>query len=156
MTNTPGDEHEPQNPYDPYPPQGPQQPPYGQPQYGQPQYGQPQYGQPEYGQPEYGQPQGSPPVGYAPDHPKATTSMVLGILGIVLCGLIAPFAWRIGKRTMNEIDASNGQLGGRGTAQAGYIMGIIGTVLLALAVLATILVLGLATITAVSSSTVSP
>ena len=146
MTNTPGDEHEPQNPYDPYPPQGPQQPPYGQPQYGQPQYGQPQYGQP----------QGSPPVGYAPDHPKATTSMVLGILGIVLCGLIAPFAWRIGKRTMNEIDASNGQLGGRGTAQAGYIMGIIGTVLLALAVLATILVLGLATITAVSSSTVSP
>jgi hypothetical protein len=146
MTNTPGDEHEPQNPYDPYPPQGPQQPPYGQPQYGQPQYG----------QPEYGQPQGSPPVGYAPDHPKATTSMVLGILGIVLCGLIAPFAWRIGKRTMNEIDASNGQLGGRGTAQAGYIMGIIGTVLLALAVLATILVLGLATITAVSSSTVSP
>jgi hypothetical protein len=156
MTNTPGDEHEPQNPYDPYPPQGPQQPPYGQPQYGQPQYGQPQYGQPPYGQPEYGQPQGSPPVGYAPDHPKATTSMVLGILGIVLCGLIAPFAWRIGKRTMNEIDASNGQLGGRGTAQAGYIMGIIGTVLLALAVLATILVLGLATITAVSSSTVSP
>jgi hypothetical protein len=156
MTNTPGDEHEPQNPYDPYPPQGPQQPPYGQPQYGQPQYGQPQYGQPQYGQPEYGQPQGSPPVGYAPDHPKATTSMVLGILGIVLCGLIAPFAWRIGKRTMNEIDASNGQLGGRGTAQAGYIMGIIGTVLLALAVLATILVLGLATITAVSSSTVSP
>jgi hypothetical protein len=156
MTNTPGDEHEPQNPYDPYPPQGPQQPPYGQPQYGQPQYGQPQYGQPEYGQPPYGQPQGSPPVGYAPDHPKATTSMVLGILGIVLCGLIAPFAWRIGKRTMNEIDASNGQLGGRGTAQAGYIMGIIGTVLLALAVLATILVLGLATITAVSSSTVSP
>jgi hypothetical protein len=156
MTNTPGDEHEPQNPYDPYPPQGPQQPPYGQPQYGQPQYGQPQYGQPQYGQPQYGQPQGSPPVGYAPDHPKATTSMVLGILGIVLCGLIAPFAWRIGKRTMNEIDASNGQLGGRGTAQAGYIMGIIGTVLLALAVLATILVLGLATITAVSSSTVSP
>jgi hypothetical protein len=156
MTNTPGDEHEPQNPYDPYPPQGPQQPPYGQPQYGQPQYGQPEYGQPEYGQPPYGQPQGSPPVGYAPDHPKATTSMVLGILGIVLCGLIAPFAWRIGKRTMNEIDASNGQLGGRGTAQAGYIMGIIGTVLLALAVLATILVLGLATITAVSSSTVSP
>jgi hypothetical protein len=156
MTNTPGDEHEPQNPYDPYPPQGPQQPPYGQPQYGQPQYGQPEYGQPEYGQPPYGQPQGSPPVGYAPDHPNATTSMVLGILGIVLCGLIAPFAWRIGKRTMNEIDASNGQLGGRGTAQAGYIMGIIGTVLLALAVLATILVLGLATITAVSSSSVSP
>ena len=31
---------------------------------------------------------------------------------------------------MNEIDASGGQLGGRGQAQAGYVLGIIGTVLL--------------------------
>lgn len=69
-------------------------------------------------------------VQYAPDHPKATTSMVLGILGLVVCGVLAPFAWSMGKRTMNEIDASNGMVGGRGAAQAGYIMGIIGTVLL--------------------------
>ena len=81
-----------------------------------------------------------PPGGYGyeqppQDHPRATMSMILGILGLVICGVIAPFAWRIGKRTMDEIDASGGHLGGRGMAQAGYIMGIIGTVFLALGVL---------------------
>ena len=69
------------------------------------------------------------------DHPRATMSMILGILGIVICSVIAPFAWNMGKKTMNEIDASGGQLGGRGMAQAGYIMGIIGTVLLIIGVL---------------------
>ncbi|NUR06707.1 MAG: DUF4190 domain-containing protein [Nocardioidaceae bacterium] len=58
--------------------------------------------------------------------------MILGILGIVLCQVLAPFAWRIGKRAVDEIDASQGRLGGRGSAQAGYVMGIIGTALLAL------------------------
>ena len=152
MTNPPGDDQQPQNPYDPYPTQPP---PYGQSPYGQ-QYGQPQYGEPRYGQPPYEQPQGPPPVGYAPDHPKATTAMVLGILGIVLCSAIAPFAWRIGKRTVSEIDASHGQLGGRGTAQAGYIMGIIGTVLLALGLLALVAVVLLGTIASVSTSPGSP
>jgi hypothetical protein len=58
--------------------------------------------------------------------------MVLGILGIVVCGVIAPFAWSIGKKTRDEIDASGGRLGGRGQAQAGYVLGIVGTVLLGL------------------------
>jgi Domain of unknown function (DUF4190) len=181
MTTTPGDGEPPQDPYSQppgesgRPPYG-QQPPYGQPQYGQPgtdqpSYGQPGYGQPQYSQPQYGQPgydpqqyggqpaYGQPPVppgGYAPDHPKATTSLVLGILGIVLCGIIAPFAWRMGKRTVAEIDASNGQLGGRGSAQAGYVLGLIGTILLGLAVLAVVAVIvlvavGLATGSGTSS-----
>ena len=76
-----------------------------------------------------------PGYGYAaPEHPKATTSMVLGILGVVLCQVIAPFAWVMGKRTVAEIDASGGRLAGRGQAQAGYILGIIGTVLLIVSV----------------------
>jgi len=103
----------------------------------------------QYGQ-EYGRPAGQPgPPGYgggstpayhyaAPDHPKATTSLVLGILGVVLCQVLGPFAWVIGKRTLGEIDASHGRLGGRGQAQAGYVLGIVGTVLLALSVLAII------------------
>lgn len=107
------------------PPPPPQ--PYGQPGYGQPAYGQPGYGQP-YAAPGYGAP------AYAPDHPRATTSMVLGILGIVLCSILAPFAWSIGKKTVAEIDASGGQMGGRGAAQAGYIMGIVGTILLIIVV----------------------
>jgi len=92
-------------------------------------------------------------MAYAPDHPRATTSLVLGILGLVVCGLIAPFAWRIGKRTLDEIDGSHGQLGGRGTAQAGYVLGIIGTVVLLLGLLAGLLLTVLAIAPAIVSST---
>ena len=107
---------------------------------------QPTYGQPTSPRPswESGQQFGTQPYGGAsspayhyavPDHPKATTSLVLGILGLAVCGVLAPFAWVSGKRAVNEIDASHGRLGGRGQAQAGYVMGIIGSVILALGVL---------------------
>jgi len=69
------------------------------------------------------------------DHPRATTSLVLGILGIVICGICAPFAWKFGKQAVTEIDASGGRMGGRGQAQAGYILGIIGTILLILTII---------------------
>ncbi|HEX6247608.1 MAG TPA: DUF4190 domain-containing protein [Nocardioidaceae bacterium] len=75
------------------------------------------------------------PVQYAPDHPRATTSLVLGILGLVLCGFVAPFAWVIGRKTLFEIEDSGGRLGGRTAAQAGYILGVIGTVLLVIGVI---------------------
>jgi hypothetical protein len=100
---------------------------HGQP----PPYGQPGYG---YGQPGYGQ---QPPHGYPPhqDHPRALLAMILGILGLVICGPVAPFAWWIGKKAVNEIDDSGGRLGGRGMAKAGYIMGVIGTIFLVIMVL---------------------
>jgi hypothetical protein len=80
---------------------------------------------PGYQQPYYYQP-------YAPpqDHPQATLALILGILGLVLCGVVAPFAWVIGKRAVTEIDASGGMIGGRSSAQAGYILGLVGTILL--------------------------
>ena len=106
------------------------QSPYEQPQY--PPAGQPQYAPP--GGPAYGYQPGYPSVA-PPEHPKAMTSMVLGLLGLFLCQLVSPFAWSIGKRTLNEIDASSGRIGGRGQAQAGYILGIIGTLVLGLGVL---------------------
>ena len=77
----------------PPPPEGPTPDPE-QPQGG---YGQPGYGQQPYGQPGYGYQQQPPQQ----DHPRATMSMILGILGLVICGLIAPFAWNMGKKTMN-------------------------------------------------------
>ena len=118
---TPPPGQPPQDPNDPY--GYGQQPAYGQ----QPSYGQ----QPGY----YGQPGYPPPIVYhAPDHPQAATAMILGILGLVLCQVISPFAWSMGKKTVAEIDASQGQLGGRGQAQAGYVCGIIGTIILGLAV----------------------
>jgi hypothetical protein len=164
MTNSPGDGQPPQDPNQP--PSG-EQPGYWQQQSGQPgdatgdpytqpqQYGgQPPYGQGPYGQAPYGQAPQAPgyPMAYAPDHPKATTSLILGILGIVICGIIAPFAWRMGKRTVAEIDASHGQLGGRGSAQAGYILGLIGTILLGLGLLFVVGALALGVIGTVTSS----
>lgn len=75
------------------------------------------------------------------DHPRATTALVLGILGLVVCLLLAPFAWRIGKKAVGEIDASGGRIGGRGSAQAGYVLGLIGTIVLVLVVLLLLVVL---------------
>lgn len=87
-----------------------------------------------YGQPGYG---AAGPYGHAPapDHPQSTTVLVLGILGLVLCQILAPFAWIMGKRVVGEIDASGGSIGGRSSANAGRICGIIGTVLIGLSIL---------------------
>ncbi len=100
---------------------------------------QPAYGQPAYGQPAYG---------YAPqNHPRATTALVLGLVGLIgtlLCGvglLVGPVAWYLGASARREIDAEPGRYGGRSEATAGMVMGIITTVLLALAVLAVAVVL---------------
>lgn len=70
-----------------------------------------------------------------PNEPRATTAMVLGILGLAVCGVIAPFAWAIGSSSLANIRASGGRLGGEGMAKAGHIMGIIGTIILGLAVI---------------------
>ena len=83
--------------------------------------------------PSYGAP-GYPPLS-PPDHPKAVTALVLGTLGLIACQVLSPFAWAMGKKTVAEIDASGGRLGGRGQAQAGYILGVIGSVLLGLGAL---------------------
>ena len=82
-----------------------------------------------------------------PTHPSATTSMVLGIIGLVsiaVCAgfllIVSPVAWVLGAKAVREIDSSPGRYGGRDRAQAGKILGIIGSVLLVLGVLAIILV----------------
>lgn len=83
--------------------------------------------------PGYPQDPGGPygqPYMQAPQHPQATTVLVLGILSLVICPICGPFAWKIGKDAMNEIDASGGQTGGRGLVQAGYICGMIATILM--------------------------
>ena len=130
----------PDNPY------GEQQPPY------QPPAPPPPYAQPSYQQPGY-QPYGVPgylPPGYAvapPNEGMAVASMVIGIVSLVLaCGygiglLGAPVALVLGRVSMKRIDASGGQLGGRGMAQAGFILGIVGTVLLVLVIIGVIVVI---------------
>ena len=97
--------------------------------------------------PPPGQPPNYPPNQYGaqpyggfgvPDHQQAVLVLILGILGLVICQVIAPVAWVMGNRVVAEIDASNGQVGGRSTANAGRICGIVGTVLLGLALLVTV------------------
>ncbi len=67
-----------------------------------------------------------------PRHPQTTTVLVLGILGIVACGVLAPIAWFMGSKAMAEIDANPAAYSGQGEVRAGRILGIVGTVLLVL------------------------
>ncbi|MEH3032766.1 MAG: DUF4190 domain-containing protein [Aeromicrobium erythreum] len=137
--------------------QQPQQPGYPQPGQGQP-YGtyppqQPGYPQQGYPQPGYGIPWAPP------KHPQATTVLVLGIVGIVMCQVISPFAWYMGGKALKEIDADPTRYSGRSEVNAGKILGIVGTVLLGLVVaffiiyfLFIIVILGVAAGTSSSSS----
>ena len=114
----------PENPY------GGQQPPPQNPYY-------PQH--PPYGYPQ--QPYAYQPP--KPNHPSATTSLVLGIIGlagILTCGgvtlVLSPVAWVTGAKAVREIRANPGAYNGESSAAAGKIMGIVGTVLLILGVIA--------------------
>jgi hypothetical protein len=101
--------------------------------------------------PSYSQP-GYPQAGYAvaaQTSSKATTAMVLGIVGLVVCSLVGIAALVIGNQAKQEIDASGGQLGGRGQAVAGIIMGWVAIGLMAVGLLA-LVAFGL--LAAVSSS----
>jgi hypothetical protein len=81
-----------------------------------------------------------------PNHPQAGLALGLGlgaVVGALFCGvplLLSPFAWAIGHRARKEIRESRGHYDGDGMAQAGMILGIIGTVLLAIAVVGLVVV----------------
>ena len=100
---------------------------------------------PERVGPEAGQPQAPPPAAYQskPNAPGAVASLVLGILGLTICSICAPFAWWQGQKARAAVDASGGTLDGRGMATAGWIMGIIGTVIIVIAVVALLAVLAI-------------
>jgi hypothetical protein len=55
--------------------------------------------------------------------------MILGILGIAACQLLAPIAWVMGSRAVKEIDANPAAYSGRSEANAGKILGIVGSCL---------------------------
>lgn len=76
-----------------------------------------------------------------PEASQATTILVLGILGLILCQVLAPVAWVMGNNELEAIDAGRRPSENRGTANAGRILGIVGTVLLAIGVVVLILIL---------------
>lgn len=65
-----------------------------------------------------------------PEQSQATTILVLGILGLICCAPLAVAAWIMGNKEMAAIDAGMRNPQNRGTANAGRIIGIIGTALL--------------------------
>lgn len=139
-TPPPGDPSDPFNPpplpgsapsgYGPPPPGYGQQPPgYGQ----QPGYGQPPYGAYASGQIE---------------HPQGTTILVMGILGIVLCPILAPVAWVMGNTAIREIDAQPGRYSNRGVVQAGRLCGMIYTGFVLLMIVGAFVLIALAGVSA--------
>ncbi len=83
-------------------------------------------------------PGGMPYQSYA-ESSQATLALILGIVGLVVCAIAAPFAWSIGNKELQGIDAGRRDPSNRGQANAGKILGIIGTVLMVLAFVAIIL-----------------
>jgi TRAP-type C4-dicarboxylate transport system permease small subunit len=62
-------------------------------------------------------------------------AVVLGVLGIICCGFLAPGAWYLASEEIKAIDAGRIAESNRGMAQVAKILGIIGTILLGLALL---------------------
>ena len=87
------------------------------------------------------QPQFPSDSGAYPEASQATTILVLGIIGIVLCQLLGPVAWVMGNNELQAIDAGRRAPENRGTANAGRILGIIATVLMALGIIFAIFVI---------------
>lgn len=98
---------------------------------------------PPYIPPSYS-PYGAMPAGYeAPRSSNATTILVLGILSLVVCAVMGPIAWWMGKSELAQIDAGLISSQDRGTVNAGYICGIIGSVLMLITVLMVVLFLAI-------------
>lgn len=122
--------------------------PYGSNQSGGDPYGSNQPGGDPYGSSPYGgNPQGSSPYpdnpyGVSPyggdpyggghvqqDHPRGTTVLVLGILGLVLCLPAGIVAWVMGTKVLREIDANPGAYRNRQTVNVGRVLGMVATIL---------------------------
>jgi len=72
---------------------------------------------------------------------RGTLILVLGILGLVLCGIFTAIpAWIMGSGDLKQIDAGTMDPSGRGLTNAGRILGIIGTILGVLGILVLIAV----------------
>ncbi|WP_062354852.1 DUF4190 domain-containing protein [Herbidospora yilanensis] len=121
----------------PQQPGQPQQPGYGQPGYGtqntQPAggYGQPDYGygqqyqqgyQQGYQQPGYDQGYAQPGYGYAAPRPTnglAVASLIMGLIGLVFCGVTAILGVIFGHMSLSRIKSSGED--GHGLAVAGLV-----------------------------------
>jgi hypothetical protein len=93
------------------------------------------------------------PTPQYPEASQATTALVLGIVGIVTClGALSPIAWWMGHQEMKAIEGGRRSPENRGTANAAKILGIVGTVLLCIAIISVILFILVAAVFTVSQA----
>jgi TRAP-type C4-dicarboxylate transport system permease small subunit len=75
----------------------------------------------------------TPPAGGPyPEQSQAATALVLGILSIVVCQLLGPFAWKLANNEIKGIAEGRRPPDSQGIAQAAKICGIVGTCFLAI------------------------
>lgn len=87
-----------------------------------------------------------PPSPYPPaagDRTNAGMALALSILGLILCGVLAPIGMVMGRNELQRIDIGQGDPSARGMAQAAWVIGLIGTIILALGVLMIVLFFGI-------------
>lgn len=71
------------------------------------------------------------------DHKGARSVLTLGILSLMCCGLLGPFAWVQGNRVIREMNGSRGVIWtNRGSATAGRLCGITSTLVLVIGLVA--------------------
>jgi hypothetical protein len=77
----------------------------------------------------------APPETTQPASSQAVASLVLGIASVVTCcGLpLAPIAWYLANKELTAIAEGRAPAAGEGLAKGGKIMGMVGTLLLAMA-----------------------
>lgn len=90
------------------------------------------------------------------EHPQGTTVLILGILSLVICQILGPFAWSMGNKALKEIDSSGVPVSNQSSIQAGRICGIIASVLLIFTLLAVIAMILIAVLGSTASSRFEP
>jgi hypothetical protein len=65
--------------------------------------------------------------------------LVFGILSLMLCGIFGIFAWLFGKRDLDLIKRGLMDKEGEALTKVGYILGIVGTILFLLQIMAVVL-----------------
>jgi hypothetical protein len=61
---------------------------------------------------------------------RGSTILVLGILGLMFCFLFSIAAWQMGRADLHTMEMGLMDKSGHGLTMAGYIMGIIGTLII--------------------------
>jgi hypothetical protein len=83
---------------------------------------------------------------------RGTLILVLGILSLVVCGLLGPFAWVMGNNDLREIDAGLMDPQGRSLTNAGRICGMIATILVLISVVVVIILFAFGMLSAMTGA----